>query len=129
MMARRWQAIAAIAVVLLLTACETTGPIYEWGQFSAFQYQSLNGNDANVTQQLAGMQEQAEQARSKGLSLPPGFRAHKGLLYLKTRELNKAWAMFNAEKAAFPESAPYINRLLKRFKSSRRNTRKPVNAS
>jgi hypothetical protein len=122
-------AVVAVTASTLLSACESTGPTYEWGEFPALQYQTLNRDDTDVVQQLADMQEQAEQARSNGLDLPPGFRAHKGLLYLKTREVNKAWAMFNAEKAAFPESAPYIDRLIRRFNGSRRSANPPVNAS
>ncbi len=119
----------ALSLTALLAGCETTPPLYQWGAFPALQYQTLKGEGTAPEEQLAAMEEQTEQARSNGLRLPPGFLAHKGLLYLESGDIDSARAMLNAEKAAFPESAPYIDSLLKRINNSKRSARKPVDAS
>lgn len=118
-----------LAVLVHLTGCETTPALYQWGEFPALQYQTLKGDGTAPAKQLAAMEEQAEQAKSSGLALPPGFLAHKGLLYLESGDVDRARAMLNAEKAAFPESGPYIDSLLKRINNPKRSARKPVNAS
>jgi len=61
------------------------------------------------------MEAQAEKARAAGASLPPGFRAHLGMLKLSAGDADQARQLWQAEKTAFPESAPYMDQLLKRL--------------
>ena len=65
--------------------------------------------------QIRILEAQAEKARGAHAALPPGFRAHLGLLYLTQGDPQRSRALWTAEKAAFPESAPFMNRLLKRL--------------
>ncbi len=90
-------------------------PLYNWGQFPKQQYQYLSREGFSPLQQIQAMQEHMDRTQSEQLALPPGFRAHLGILHLQAGNPQVAKAMWLAEKAAFPESAVYIDTLLKRL--------------
>lgn len=112
--ARRGRASAsALALAaLLLGACATQPPLYDWGDYPRQQYELLKRDGVDPNAQITAMQAQAEQARAANRALPPGFRAHLGLLQLSVGHADEARAMWQAEKLAFPESAPYMDQLL-----------------
>ena len=70
----------------------------------------------SVESQIAELEKQREQARSRNEQLPPGFRAHLGMLYGKAGQDEKMLQQLNEEKKAFPEAAPYIDHLLSKVK-------------
>ena len=61
------------------------------------------------------MEAHTEKARAANAALPPGFRAHLGMLKLSAGAADQARQMWQAEKLAFPESTPYMDQLLKRL--------------
>jgi hypothetical protein len=65
--------------------------------------------------QIQALEAHAEKARAANAALPPGFRAHLGMLHLATGNAGGARQMWQAEKLAFPESASYMDTLLKRL--------------
>jgi hypothetical protein len=89
--------------------------MYSWGDFPHQQYDVLSHETANSDEQIHTMEAQAEKARASNLALPPGFRAHLGMLYLNTGNADRARELWVAEKSAFPESASYMDRLLARL--------------
>lgn len=105
-----------LAGALLLTACAAPNkPLYSWEGFPRQQYEVLQRSGADPNAQIQAMQAHAEKARAAGAALPPGFRAHLGMLQLSVGAAEQARASWQAEKIAFPESAPYMNQLLKRL--------------
>lgn len=103
--------------VVLLGACaQTRPPLYTWEAFPKQQYETLltSGNQMPADQLLA-MQAQAEKTAASGGRLPPGFRAHLGMLKLSVGDADGARELWQGEKLAFPESAPFMDRLLKRL--------------
>jgi hypothetical protein len=86
-----------------------------WGTFSRMQYDALLTPGVSSSDQISAMEAQAEKARGAGAALPPGFRAHLGMLKLDAGDVDRARELWQAEKAAFPESAPYMDQLLKRL--------------
>ena len=44
--------------------------------------------------------------------MPPGWHAHLGYLYYRLGKADQARQEFQTEKAEFPESAVFMNRLL-----------------
>lgn len=90
-------------------------PLYMWETFPKMQYDALLANDNSPLEQIELMEAQAEKARATGASLPPGFRAHLGMLKLAAGDSSQARYLWQAEKAAFPESTPYMDQLLKRL--------------
>ncbi len=108
-----------VGVILLLVGCSSQPkPIYMWGKFPHQQYDTLLRAGWSVGEQIQVLQAQMEKAKAKDSLLPPGFRAHLGMLYLSAGDVDAARNLWTAEKTIFPESALYINQLLKRLDGS-----------
>lgn len=115
-MSHRLRALLGVALVAALTGCATAPqPLYHWGDYQRQIYQSLNADDTSPQEQLQQLLQQAEKARAANAALPPGFRAHVGLLMLRLGRDADAAAQFQAEKQAFPESTAYMDFLLRRL--------------
>lgn len=108
--------VAAAASLLSLVGCATAPkPLYHWESFPKQQYSVLLRDGVSPDEQIRSLEAQAERARATNATLPPGFRAHLGMLYLGAGNAQRAKELWIAEKAAFPESTPYMDRLLKRL--------------
>jgi hypothetical protein len=112
------QAVIAAAAVMsaLVSGCaQAPKPLYYWGNYPAAAYDTLRGDDKGPQEQLRILGEQAEKAKAAGLPLPPGYHAHLGLIYLKLGRDGDARRALVTEKELFPESAAYIDSLIKRM--------------
>lgn len=89
--------------------------MYMWETFPRQQYASLVHEGDSAQQQIQALEAHAEKARAANRALPPGFRAHLGMLQLSVGNADAARQAWQAEKAAFPESSPYIDSLLRRL--------------
>jgi hypothetical protein len=105
------------AVCLVLGACAAPAapPLYFWESFADLQYSALQRDGKSPEGQLQIMEAELDKARSLHASLPPGYRAHMGMLYLQAGNTQKARAAWQDEKTAFPESAAYMDRLTSRL--------------
>jgi len=105
---------ATPTLLLGLAACATAPrPLYTWEDFPAQQYVVLvHEGSSTVEDQTRALEAQAEKARATSAALPPGFRAHLGYLYLQAGNPGRARELLLAEKVAFPESGPYMDRLV-----------------
>lgn len=113
------QRIVLYAALLTLFGCaEAPKQLYMWETFPQLQYNALLREGASPEEQILAMESHAEKARGAGAELPPGFRAHLGLLHLAKGDASTARQMWQAEKLAFPESTPYMDQLLKRLDGS-----------
>jgi hypothetical protein len=106
---------AVLAVAALAGCAQTAQPLYSWETFPRQQYVYLLREGVSPDQQIKEIEAHAEKARAANLALPPGLRAHLGLLYLSVGNAGRAAEMWHAEKTAFPESAPYMDQLLQRL--------------
>jgi hypothetical protein len=107
---------ALAACALALSGCANkVASLYQWETFPRQQYDTLLRAGASPTEQIQAMEAHVEKARGAGAALPPGFRAHLGMLHLNAGNADQARQLWQAEKAAFPESTPYMDRLLKRL--------------
>lgn len=97
----------------LLAACAQQPTIYSWDSYQPAVYDYLQGEKDPAAQALS-MEKNIEVARAKNKALPPGFHAHLGLLYLQQGEDARALEQIQSESAAFPESVPFMNFLLKK---------------
>lgn len=112
----RTKALLVIAGAAAMVGCATpTPPLYLWGDFPKFQYEALRANGPPSAQRMVDMETHMQKAAAAHAALPPGFRAHLGMLKLGSGDAGQARALWQAEKAAFPESAPYMDQLLKRL--------------
>lgn len=108
---------AALAGVLLLSACaqKGPGPMYLWEAFPRQQYDTLLREAGGPDAQIAALETHVEKARGANAALPPGLRAHLGMLKLSAGDPESARRLWEGEKLAFPESTPYMDQLLKRL--------------
>ncbi len=108
--------VLALCLIALTVGCaQPVKQMYIWEDFPRQQYNTLLRSGANQDDQIRTLQAHAEKARANGATLPPGFRAHLGMLYLGAGNIGEARSQWQAEKVAFPESATYMDQLLKRI--------------
>ncbi|WP_239373161.1 DUF4810 domain-containing protein [Snodgrassella gandavensis] len=101
--------------VMLLAACaqrQQTPTLYYWGDYHKLQYQALDGK-TTPEEQIASMEKYFIDTSNHHSKPAPGAHAHLGMLYAKVGNRAGAKAQFKMEKEAFPESATYMNFLLK----------------
>jgi hypothetical protein len=117
MTARAIRFAIGVAVCAAFAGCANRPrpPLYIWESFPKLQYEALLHGGVPATEQVAVLEAQAERARATGAALPPGFRAHLGMLKLAGGDIDRARELWLAEKSVFPESAPYMDQLLRRL--------------
>lgn len=105
----------------LLGGC-ASGPqtLYDWDQYQPRVYQYFQGDESSLEEQIAGLEENIQQAHAKGRAVPPGFHAHLGLLYARLGREDQVRQQFETEKRLFPESAPFMDFLLREHKGATR---------
>lgn len=116
-MKSRWLLAVSTAVGLLwLAGCAPQPTLYHWGDYEDQVYVYLQSPDGgDLTAQIQTLEADIEKAKAENKPLPPGFRAHLGMLYYAQGKVDQAVEQFQLEKAAFPESAPFMDRLLTKF--------------
>jgi hypothetical protein len=111
-----------MVAVALLAGCAQAPKhtsLYLWEDFPRQQYDTLlRAGALNPEDAVRALQAHAEKARATGTSLPPGFRAHLGMMVLAQGHADEARRLWLDEKATFPDSAAYMDRLLKRLDAS-----------
>lgn len=108
--------VAVTGLAIWLAGCaQTSAPLYMWETFPRQQYVYLLREGISPEQQIKEIEAHAEKARAASALLPPGLRAHLGMLYLSVGNPGRAMELWNAEKIAFPEATPYMDQLLKRL--------------
>lgn len=108
---------AALALGFALVGCaQPVKPLYHWDGFQRQLYEHFKGDGSSPGEQLLVLEAQAQKAAASGAALPPGFRAHLAIVYLKLGRDAEARLQLEGEKAAFPESAAYMDFLLKNAK-------------
>ena len=101
-----------LAAVALLGGC-ATGPQYSWGHYEELIYTAYRAPDKVPTErQIEVLEADYQKARSKNKPVPPGWHAYLGYLYFDLGKRDEAQREFETEKANFPESAVFMDRLL-----------------
>lgn len=104
-----------ITLLLLLAGCSTNAnkSLYNWDNYQTTVYQYYQGDKGGPEEQIASLKESIEKSRATNKAVPPGLHAQLGLLYANTGHTDLAFQEFNTEKSLFPESATYMDFLLK----------------
>ncbi len=108
--------LGVVSTAVALTACaQAPKPLYHWSGYQGQLYEHFKSDGSGPSEQARLLEAEAEKARAAGAVLPPGFHAHLGLVYLRLGRDDEAKLQLEAEKASFPESAQYMDFLLKRM--------------
>lgn len=104
-------------LISMLAACAAKGPgpLYLWEAFPRQQYDALLRGGFSPDEQIRQLEAHAEKARAANAALPPGLRAHLGMLYLGAGNAERARELWKAEILAFPESSAYMNQLIRKL--------------
>jgi hypothetical protein len=109
--------LALVAGTLVLVGCAAAPTQYAWGSYEDVVYASyLSRNDVPAEQQIESLERDYQAARAANKRLPPGWHAHLGYLYYETGKVQQARQELLTEKAEFPESAVFVDRLLANLK-------------
>ena len=112
---RRWTTVSAILLLGLLAGCAAgPQPLYYWDGYQQQVYLRFDGT-SSTEEQIAALEASVQQARAADRALPPGFHAHLGMLYADAGKLDQVRQEFETEKALYPESATYMDFLMRKF--------------
>lgn len=102
--------------ILLLTGCAAP-TLYTWGHYEDLIYVSYAApGKVSPEMQVAKLEEDYQKARAANKRMPPGWHANLGYLYFQLGKLDQAQQEFLTERAEFPESAVFMDRLLANLK-------------
>ena len=102
-----------VFVSAILTGCKTTEPLYYHGEYQQMVYSHFKGDETSASEQIGILETIIENAAANGKAIAPGVHAHLGMLYFETGSSDQGTTHFEQEKALFPESAAYLNFLMK----------------
>ena len=111
-------ALPVLLVLLLLGLLSSCAPstAYHWGHYEAVIYATYAApGSVPPERQVELLEQDYQKARSENRPVPPGFHAHLGYLYYSIGRADQARQEFETEKANFPESAVFMDRLLSRL--------------
>jgi hypothetical protein len=101
-----------VPLISLLAGCEAPSHYY-WGHYEALIYASYSTpGKVSPEMQVEKLEQDYQQARAANKPVPPGFHAYLGFLYFQLGKMDQAKQEFMTEKANFPESAVFMDRLL-----------------
>ena len=113
--ARRLAVFSGMLVLGVLGGCANgPQPLYYWDGYQQQVYQRFD-SQSSTEEQIAALEASVQKARAADRVLPPGFHAHLGMLYADVGKLDQVRQEFETEKALYPESATYMDFLLRKF--------------
>jgi len=108
-----------VVLGLLAGGCSTPKTIYYWGHYQNLIYESYaKPGKIPPETQVEQLEADYQKARSLNQPVPPGFHAYLGYLYFELGKMDQAKQEFETEKAQFPESAVFMDRMLANLKKS-----------
>lgn len=110
------RAVRLVALIALLTGCAKP-TLYYWGQYEELIYVTYTAPGKAATEmQIEKLEQDYQKARAANKRVPPGFHAYLGYLYFQLGKVDAARQELETEKAEFPESAVFVDRLLTNLK-------------
>ncbi|MFV3329992.1 DUF4810 domain-containing protein [Pseudomonas sp. NY15437] len=102
---------AALAGTLALGGCAGKKTMYQWEGYQEQVHEYFTGDSKES--QLEALEADLQKIKAKNGAVPPGYHAQLGLLYSSLGKQDQTVREFETEKALFPESATYMDFLLK----------------
>ncbi|MDQ0143362.1 DUF4810 domain-containing protein [Cupriavidus necator] len=114
----RRAAFMSAAGSLLLAGCAAPKPMYQWEGYQAQVYEYFKGESKEA--QITALESGLQKIKAQSGAVPPGYHAQLGMLYLNIGKGDQMIKEFQTEKTLFPESAPYMDFLLRNVNSDAR---------
>lgn len=116
---RRAHHLLACVALLVAAGCATQPPLYTWGSYEELLYTAYTKpGEALPEQQVTQLEADYQKARADNRRMPPGWHAYLGYLYFSLGRLDQAMQQLQTEKAEYPESTVFVDRLLTRLTKS-----------
>lgn len=109
-----FHALPALGLLVLSGCANEPKMLYGWGGYQA-QLNHYFKADSAPEQQITELESELAKMESKGQKPPPGYLAHLGFLYASAGNVGKSAEAFNNEKKQFPESAVFMDFMLKKL--------------
>jgi len=107
--------ISLALIILMMSGCAGPKPMYEYGNYSeSFYNLKKTGDSEAISQWKTALEESIEMSNAQAIRIPPGVNANLGYLYLKVNDADRAISYFEAEKALYPESTVFMQKLIKK---------------
>lgn len=104
-------------VCLALQGCATQpASLYQWQGYESNVDAYFRGDKLSPQAQTQLMEEDLKKIQAGGGAVPPGYYAHLGLLYGQQGNLDQFAQQVQTEKKQYPESATFMDFLLRNFK-------------
>jgi hypothetical protein len=108
-MKRLLVAMTAVAAV----GCAAPKTMYAWGSYEELIYASyVAPGSVAPEQQIEKLVQDFQTARAEDKRMPPGWHAHLSYLYAQVGKRDQAQQELRTEKAEYPESTVFVDRLL-----------------
>ena len=110
------KAILLAGVGFLIVSCGTTTALYDWKGYDDAIYAYVKSPDEKNVQNLIAVYEKMIQSPGGSRQVPPpGVYADYGFLMIRAGENAKALELLKMESTLYPESKPFIDRIIKRL--------------
>ncbi len=107
---------ALISAGLLISSCGSGDVLYNWkGYDDAVYSYTKNSTEQSVENLIKIYRKLIQNSGGTRRVPPPGVCADYGYLLIKKGEIEKGRELLVKETQLYPESKPFIDRILKRF--------------
>ena len=110
-----------IILSFIISGCSNQPkPLYTYGNYSESYYASKKDVSTDTALELQKSIEFAIEnaGESRSGRVAPGMYANLGYIYLKGGKTDKAIESFKKEKSIYPESAHFMDRMIKKIEAS-----------
>jgi hypothetical protein len=102
--------------LLLAAGCATQKTLYNWGKYQeASYYYMKNNTDKDLEALLKEYQYIINNQKAGRKIVPPGIYADYGYLLIQQGKVNEGLELMKLEIALYPESAVFIEGIIKRL--------------
>jgi hypothetical protein len=106
-----------LTLIVLITGCSSVSQGgYYWGNYSLSYFEMVKDRTPEtVSRRITALEEIIDGSSERELRVPPGVHAELGMLFIDSGRNEEGVAQLEAEIAVYPESKPFIDRLLSRL--------------